>query len=304
MIDVVQCDSAEQLISELRPHSDRLQAIGDLPTWVFRGHSNADWPLTPSSLRKGAFNEIAAMDWPDGLFTIQRDQLAMELKTLIEFIEIVDSIGLPIPDDSMTFREWLEEYPGRLLNSIDKSEGVFWPPRNLLAVVALARHSGLPTRLLDWTTNPLKAAYFAASGAATKRKSSELCIWAIDRARFRKCKRRAGCLFDNNQHLPIEFFSVPRAANPNAHAQDGWFSVVRIEHDLDAEVAISSLDEEVKSRLPSDCPAGVFQKFMLSAAEAPRLLWILAGYGINAATVYPGYAGAAAAFRERCLYPR
>ena len=50
-------------------------------------------------------------------------------------------------------------------------------PRISLELAAIAQHHGVPTRLLDFTFNPLVAAYFAA---AQPTPSAYLAVWAVD----------------------------------------------------------------------------------------------------------------------------
>lgn len=63
------------------------------------------------------------------------------------------------------FNEFQRHIPA--YSSVDTSD--------LWSVMALAQHHGLPTRLLDWTTNPLVAAYFACEGES----DSDSAVWVV-----------------------------------------------------------------------------------------------------------------------------
>ena len=68
-----------------------------------------------------------------------------------------------------------------MLNEFRTSGAVFLNANNIFDVYFIAQHFGMPTRLLDWTTNPLAGLFFAVENTGQHSEDGEVFIMEAKR---------------------------------------------------------------------------------------------------------------------------
>lgn len=139
-----------------------------------------------------------------------------------------------------------------------------------LELLAIAQHHGLPTRLLDWTINPLSAAFFAVAESNGK---SDAAVYILEM----------------NRHLDNKYFDDP--------FNDDLFSIYQytppnIEDRIIAQQGVftyhSSPEINLKDDIPENCR---LIKLLIKREYTIQLANELDAYGVNYMTMYPDMDG-------------
>ena len=285
----IRFQSAKDFIDYLRPSNDRWwDANHKRRNHVFRGQCQASWELTPKGWRPLAANVTVSkmIGRFESLWRTYKLEVPMEgsgehdehqaklwnfalAELVLQFIALGRRIGLETSWD-------------HLPTTLQNRESLKYRPTFIpLSALSLAQHNGIPTRLLDWTEDPLTAAFFATGDAD---EPVDLCVWA-----FRTYRTEFG-------KLPrVTLSAASNMGNPFIKAQSGVF--------LAAEDAIDNRELFAKgawlpfNRHPEIAPQ--LTKLVLDGNERGRLRELLLREQRSDTHLRPSWGAAATALMKQ-----
>lgn len=250
------------------------------PRFIFRGHSNHEkYIMIPGVFRE---KKITA-----GHYVTEFSQ--MEHNILNDFISEACRFIKDVPEGDIS--TWLE----------------------------IAQHFGVPTRLLDFTENPLVALYFACSSSP----QNDASVWIINEPAYNKKFFFESTLVqasksqnivtqivsqeivwqDYQQHVgDLQYIQWPWIYKPHYHAermnlQSSVFMIWGA--DRRPLTAFFENDEYMVEDQPTNSESGIICHVNITSDNKNKLLNQLDSFGINEKFVYPGIDGVGRYIRKK-----
>ena len=229
----------------------RMEGIGSAPyenfTILYRGQRDSTWRLAPKVWR----------DWEGGKNTSIAQFVDFEKGLFEEF----KRRGMPLIPEGSKRSEW--------------------------EILAMAQHFGLPTRLLDWTENPLMALWFAFSDPDGMNQSPNRTVWMFiaDKSKLVDVENEKPFAIKSTKVFAPSHI-VQRIAN-----QQGWFTVHYYNSTTNSLVPLDGhkkfKSELIKIEIPNSHRSEILKKLDI--------------IGVNKFSVFPDLDGLASLLKWRFL---
>lgn len=314
--------SADEFLAILRRSNSIWWTDGRMP-WAFRGHALDSWSLVPSAWRPS--NQLISkcrreasrrfdivmptqrLCWvfpPTNLFSgdasfgsddgnLKRAlaiDVTAELMPIFDFVLACDERGLAtplthMPPDSSVSPNWLWEAELPLMAD------QFLRYNDIQPLLALAQHHRLPTRLLDWTLDPIAASFFAIEPLKEPTPGAQIVVWALHRERAVNVKAVGTAFPDGPRQTPrmdpsLLVLRPSVRDNPYLSAQSGLFTSIGLSgiHYMQNGGVRPGVEDMVAQ---SEATEPVLRKLLLSHDHVADLANILARERVSRSAFMP-----------------
>lgn len=159
---------------------------------------------------------------------------------------------------------------------------------NYSAWMSLMQHYGLPTRILDWSSSPLIACYFALE--KNRKRKNDACIWVLIPRRVNIQEGFGGCVY------PIDAYTVQQMLIPafksNYELEDKFKEKIIACHSVEKNLRMYSQQSSFtvhnsEKRLENICDSKTLFKFVIPYKCKQAFYESVNILGISTSFIYP-----------------